>query len=195
MNLLAELLSSRVRAEIFRHLFDGRGEELHMRELERRSGFSIGTIQAELAKLVRLGLLHKRRDGNRLYFRANRDHPVYPEIRGMVTKTVGAVGLLQQTLADCEDVDFAFLFGSVARGEEQAGSDIDLMILGSIGLRTLAGVLAGVAGKVGREINPHVMDVEEYVKRGQGGEHFVTELVSSPKILIKGQADDLEKLV
>lgn len=89
MNLLAELLSSRVRAEVFRLLFDGREEELHMRELERRSGWAIGTIQTELSKLSRLGLVLRRRDGNRLYYRANLEHPVYPEIQGLVTRTAG----------------------------------------------------------------------------------------------------------
>jgi len=194
MNLLAELLSSRVRAEIFRLLFDGREDELHMRELERRSGSAIGTIQTEVSKLSRLGLVLRRRDGNRLYYRANLDHPVYPDVLGLVTKTVGVVGLLREALVECSDVEFAFIFGSMARGEETAGSDVDLMILGTIGLRRLSGVFAGVAERVGREINPHVMKVEELVQRKKEGKHFVSELVSSPKILIKGQADDFEKL-
>ncbi len=105
-----------------------------MRELERRSGCTIGTIQTELSKLYRLGLVRRRRDGNRLYYRASRGHPIYLEIRGLVTKTVGVVGLLRESIGDLGDVEFAFIFGSFARGEETAGSDVDLMILGSIKL-------------------------------------------------------------
>ncbi len=165
-----------------------------MRELERRSGCTIGTIQTELSKLYRLGLVRRRRDGNRLYYRASREHPIYPEIRGLVKKTVGVVGLLRESIGDLGDVEFAFIFGSFARGEETAGSDVDLMILGSISLRKLSGVLAGVFEKIGREINPHVMTVEEFLKRKKEGEHFVSELVGSPRILIKGRTDDLEKL-
>ena len=165
-----------------------------MRELERRSGCSIGTIQTELAKLARLCLVLRRRDGNRLYYRASLEHPLYPELRGMVMKTVGVAGLLRESVENCAEVESAFIFGSVARGEETAGSDVDLMILGSIGLRKLSGILTGVSAKIGREINPHVMPVEEFVKRKREGEHFVSELVASPKILIKGHADDLEKL-
>jgi predicted nucleotidyltransferase len=109
-------------------------------------------------------------------------------------KTVGVAGLLRESVENCRDVESAFIFGSVARAEETAGSDVDLMILGSIGLRKLSGILAGVSEKIGREINPHVMTVEEFIKRKREGEHFVSELVVSPKILIKGHADDLEKL-
>jgi DNA-binding transcriptional ArsR family regulator len=89
MNLLAEILSSKIRSEIFRMLFGVNGEALHVREIERRSGLTIGTIQQELKKLVRLDLIKKRKDGNRLYYEANREHPIYPDIRNLVLKTVG----------------------------------------------------------------------------------------------------------
>jgi DNA-binding transcriptional ArsR family regulator len=89
MNLLAEILSSKIRSEIFRMLFGVDGEALHMREIERRSGLSIGTNQQEIKKLLRLNLIIKRKDGNRIYYQANKEHPLYPEIRNMVLKTAG----------------------------------------------------------------------------------------------------------
>ena len=104
MSILSEIISSKVREKVFQHLFDGQHCELHMRELERRSGCSIGTIQTELKKLSRLELVTNRRDGNRLYYRANRDHPLYPDICSMVDKTVGLVGLLTSAVADLQDV-------------------------------------------------------------------------------------------
>lgn len=91
MNMLAEILSSRVRAELFRLLFGISSEELHMRELARQSGCAIGTIQTELKKLGRLDLVTKRKDGNRLYYRANREHPLFRDIQSLVVKTVGLV--------------------------------------------------------------------------------------------------------
>ena len=98
MNLLAEILSSKIRAEIFRMLFGVNGGELHMREIERRSGLAIGTIQQELKKLLRLDLIKKRKDGNRLYYEANQEHPLYPDIRNLVLKTVGLVDCFREAL-------------------------------------------------------------------------------------------------
>jgi len=191
MNLLTEILSSRVRAEVFRHLFGLNAIELHMRELERRSGCAIGTIQTELKKLGRLGLVTSRRDGNRLYYRANREHPLYPDLRSMVIKTVGLVDTLKSALVADEAIRVAFVFGSFARAEEKASSDIDLMVIGPLGLRRLTELLSGVSAQVGREINPHVMSEEEFARRRTEGDHFVTHLLESDRIFIK---DELEKL-
>jgi DNA-binding transcriptional ArsR family regulator len=89
MNRLAELLSSRARAEIFRLLFSRMGEELHVREIERRSGLNDSTLRQELRKLVRLDLVQSRRDSNRVYYRAKTKNSLYPEIRNLVLKTSG----------------------------------------------------------------------------------------------------------
>jgi predicted nucleotidyltransferase len=195
MGMLAEILSSKVRAEVFRLLFGVRPEELHMRELERRSGCAIGTIQTELKKLLRLGLVVRRRDGNRVYYRANREHPLYPDIRSIVIKTAGLVDVLRGAMEEeSAEIQVAFVFGSLARHEEKAGSDIDLMVIGQLGLRKLTGLLSGVANQVNREINPHVMGLEEFSQRKAKGDHFVTNLLVSPKIFIKGNQDELEKL-
>jgi len=98
MNILAEILSSKIRAEIFRILFGTRDDALHMREIERRSGFTTGTVQQELKKLHRLELIKKNRDGNRLYYQANKEHPLYPEIRNIVLKTIGLVDIIKRSL-------------------------------------------------------------------------------------------------
>ena len=95
MDVLAKILSSGVRAEIFRVLFGLSAEELHMREIQRRSGFAIGTIQTELRKLLELDLVQKRRDGNRAYFSANREHSLFIDIHKLVLKTAGLVDVLK----------------------------------------------------------------------------------------------------
>jgi predicted nucleotidyltransferase len=194
MNVLAEILSSKIRAEIFRLLFGTSAEELHMREIERRSGYAIGTIQTELKKLLRLDLVKKRKDGNRLYYRANKEHPLYPDIRSLILKTIGLGDILKDALRQDSDISIAFVFGSIARHEETAGSDVDLMVIGKLGLRKLTGMLSGVTEHIGREINPYVLSVNEFVKRKTNREHFITQVLEAPKIFIIGNANDLESM-
>src|SRR6266496_6780970 len=97
-NSLAEILSSNVKAEVFRLLFGLDGQPLHVRELERRSGLAVGTVRQELDRLTKLGLVEARTDGNRRYYAARRDHLLYPEISGLVLKTSGLADLLRNAL-------------------------------------------------------------------------------------------------
>jgi len=195
MNILAELLSSKIRAEIFRIFFGVRDDELHMREIERRSGFTTGTVQQELKKLHRLGLIKKRRDGNRLYYQANKEHPLYSDIRNIILKTIGLVDIIQDKLKQARDIKIAFVFGSIARHDEKAQSDVDLMIIGKLGLRKVIALLSGISEKIGREINPHVMTVDEYRRRASQGEHFISRILQEPKIFIVGNENELKEMV
>jgi len=193
MNVLSEILSSRTRAEIFRLLFSGMEKELHVREIQRRSGLNDSTIRQELSKLVRLDLISGRKDSNRIYYRANRQSPLYPEIRNLVLKTAGLVDVFRDALQDPR-VQLAFVFGSVAGGKETAGSDVDLFIIGDIGFRGLSELLSGISEEIGREINPHVMNSAEFQNRVETGEHFVSRILESPKIFIVGTEYDLETM-
>ena len=193
MSTLSGILSSRVRAEIFRLLFGLNEKELHMREMERQAALSLGTIRQDLQKLVKLDLVKARRDGNRLYYRANTDHPVFPEIRNLVLKTAGLVEVIKSAL-DREGIEVAFIFGSLARSKERAESDVDLMVIGTIGLRSLSSRLAGVSEQIGREINPHALSIEEFRRRKQNGNHFLSNVIESPKLFIIGSENDLEAM-
>jgi len=194
MAILSEILSSNIRADIFRLLFGVTESELHMREIERRSGYAIGTIQSELKKLLRLDLVIKRKDGNRTYYRANRDHPLFLDIQRLVLKTVGLVDILHNELKNSTEILIAFVFGSIARQSEMAESDVDLFVIGDLGLRKLVGLLSGVSDKIGREINPHVFTVKELKKRLAQKDHFITRVLDEPKIFILGNENELETM-
>ena len=194
MNLLAEILSSRIRAEIFRILFGVNDEALHLREIERRSGLTVGTVQQELKKLVNLDLIKKRKDGNRIYYQARKEHPLYPEIRSIILKTSGLSDVIAGALGVSPDIKIAFVFGSIARHDEKAGSDVDLMVIGRLGLRKLTGLLDGISEQIGREINPHALSEGEFVKRKKNKDHFITEVLESPKIFIIGSRNELDAM-
>jgi predicted nucleotidyltransferase len=193
MSLLPDILSSRGRAEIFRLLFGVTLQEVHLRELQRRSGLALRTIQQEVEKLLGMELLLARRDGNRVYYSANTSHPLFQDIRSMVLKTSGLVEVLREALSG-EDVDAAFVFGSVARGEEGAEGDVDLMIVADAGLSTVSRWLSGAPEKLGREVNPHVMSAEELGRRRKSGDQFLSRVLGSPKLFVVGDEDELARL-
>ena len=194
MAILQTLLSSRVRSEIFRLLFGLSDRQLYIREMERRTGLSVATVRQELQKLLRMQLVEAQRSGNRLYYRANKSHPLYTDIRNIVLKTSGMVDIIRDAL-DKRDVKIAFVFGSVASNQEGATSDVDLMVIGDVGLRTLSGWLSGVSEQIGREINPHVINENEFIRRRRSHDHFLTRVLDSEKLFIKGSAYDLEAMV
>ncbi len=194
MNMLAEILSSKVRAEFFRLLFGIYDHEYHLREIERQSGFAIGTVRQEAEKLLRNALVIKRIAGNRTYYSANKDHPLYPEIYSLTLKTVGLRDILLAKLEPA-DVQFAFVFGSMAKGSIRADSDIDLFVVGNTSLRELSGLLGGATDIIGREINIQVMKIQDYSQKLAANEHFITSVMASPKLMIIGAEHELTNLV
>jgi predicted nucleotidyltransferase len=193
MDLLAAILGSRTRTEIFRLLFQHAESELYLRQLHRMSSLSIRPIQQELSKLVDVGLVKFRSDGNRVYYSANSAHPLFPEIRGLVEKTSGVWVLLEEALQDAR-VELAFVFGSVASGTARPDSDLDLFVIGEIGLRGVVKLISGMSDRAGREINPHVMTRAEFVRKTRGKNHFVSSVLGSPKKFVIGSDDELGRL-
>ena len=194
MDILSEILSSRLRAAIFRLLFRVDAKELYMRDLVRRTRFSIGAVQSELKKLLRLELITKRKDGNRLYFQANKVHPLYSDLRNIVQKTNGLVDIIKETLIHSDEITYAFIFGSVARGEQTASSDIDLMVLGNVSLRQLTKMLSGLSDKLCREINPHSLSGEEFIRRKKDGDPFINRICEEVKIFVIGNENDFKAM-
>ena len=194
MGLLAEILSSNIRAEIFRNLFGIEKQSLHLREIERRTGFAVGTVQQEIKKLQRLDIITRIKDGNRINYKANTNHPLYPEIRNLVLKTSGLADVLKDALSAETKIKIAFVFGSFARKEEKAESDVDLMVIGDIGLRKLTGLLMEASEKLGREINPYRLTEIEFIKRKKEKDHFLQQVLESPKIFITGTEDELSAM-
>lgn len=190
-NSLAQLLSSSVKAELFRLLFGIDRQPLHVRELERRSGLAVGTVRQELDRLSKLGLIEARTDGNRRYYTAREDHPLYPEIHGLVLKTSGLANVFRNALRKEKRIRVAFVFGSIAQAREQAHSDIDLVVIGDIGLREVTKLLRGAADTVGREINPHVFTAAEFLRRKSTGDHFLKTVLSEPRIFAIGDEHEL----
>jgi DNA-binding transcriptional ArsR family regulator len=193
MDTLSQILSSRTRAEIFNLLYGPAEEEIHIREIERRTGLNDRTIRQELLKLLKLDLVIDRKDSNRVYYRANKSNPLYPDIRNLVLKIAGMVDLFRSVLKD-KRIQMAFIFGSISEGKETADSDVDLFIIGQLGMRAVSTLLSDISERVFREINPHVMNSDEFRKRIKEKDHFISSVMKAKKLFIIGTADDLKTM-
>ena len=155
-------------------------------------------MKSARTKLSGLDLITSHRDGNRLYYRANPNHPLFHDVKNLVVKTTGAVPLLIEAFHSKEvsqnEILIAFIFGSIARNEEKAESDIDLMVIGNIGLRKISHLLSGMTEKLGREINPHLLIPKDFKKKLSTQDHFLTQVMGTKKLFIIGDENELEAM-
>lgn len=165
-------------------------------DLADHIGVRPSTLQRELARLVDAGILTRRPDGRRVYFRADPGCPVREELTGLLRKTAGLADPLRAMLDRLgKPIDWAFIYGSVARGEERSGSDVDLMVIGEIGLADLAVPLREVEKTLGRAVNPTVYARAELERRIGGGNAFLSQVLAGPKLMLCGDESELGRLV
>lgn len=168
---------------------------LHLREIARLTATQPGTMAKELQRLQEAGLLTRERVGNQVRFGANTAHPAFGEIAALLRKTVGVADLLADALAAISDrIEAAFVFGSVARGDEKPESDVDVLVIGRCDFVSVAEALYPVQPALGREVNPKVFSPTEWHQRLSARSPFVLQLLAEPKIFIIGTADELESL-
>jgi uncharacterized protein len=194
MNPLALLFLSEIRAEIFRVLLGISMKKMYRAEIVGLVDFAPSSVEEELAKLVRLELLLTTMDGNRRYYEANQAHPLYPELRSIVLKTVGLRDVLAEALP-ADRITYAFVFGSLAAQTATAASDVDLMIIGDASHRALASALRAVGEKLSREINPHFFGIDEFLNRAAAKDHFLGDVLAKPKLFIVGNEHEFNDLV
>jgi predicted nucleotidyltransferase len=170
-------------------------EQLHAREIARMTGASPGAMAKELDQLQRVGLLERTRVGNQARYSANRQHPVFPELSALLKKTVGLADVLSAALTPlAAEIEVAFIFGSVARSMEHAGSDIDIAIVGAVEFSVVIRAILPVQDIVHREVNPKVFSPAEWRDQRASGSTFIRELIEKPKIFIIGGQHDLDAL-
>lgn len=190
--MLALFLNSKSRAEIMRILFDGDNKELYLRAIVRETGLAVNAIQKEVKHLTTLEIISSRKDGNRVYYIANKEHPFYLDLVSIVKKSTGIVPILKERLVG-QKISCAFMFGSMARGTSGAKSDIDLVVIGDIGMRALSKILSGLETEFSREINPHIFTEDEFRRRIEKRDHFVTSILKERIEFIIGNLSEYKK--
>src|SRR5262249_5191371 len=154
------------------------------------------SLQRELKALGSGVMLQQRRYGTRMHFTAETRSALFPELRRLVEKTAGLLPTLAWTLEPFRSrIDCAFVYGSVARTEEHALSDVDLMIIGDVGVADLAPALRKAEGQLGREISVTSYSAREFRKKAAAKDHFLTEVLHGPKEFVQGNQGDLDEIV
>jgi predicted nucleotidyltransferase len=169
---------------------------LHVREIARVTGKVPGTLLRELNLLADTGLLLRKPVGNQVHFQANQACPIYNDLREILKKTAGIADVLRAALEPLvAKIRIAFVYGSVARGDERAGSDLDVMIVGEVSFAEVIDALAPAHEILRRPVNPNLFSSVEFKEKIKGGEPFLSRVLDDKKIFLIGTADDLRKFV
>ena len=183
------------RRQVLAVLFLRPDEQFHVRQLERITGVSAGSLHRELKAMAESGLLLREKIGNQVFYRANTDCSIYEELAAIFRKTIGLTSLLQGALSDLGDkIEVAFVFGSMASGRQTAGSDLDICVLGEVSLRDVVRALSPVQETLLREINPVVMTPQKFSDQSRKKDRFVTRVLSEPILFVKATRDELAGL-
>jgi len=193
---LADFLFGAYRRDVLALLWMHPDESFHVREIARITGHPANTLYRELLALGEAGLLIRRQVGNQVHYRANTTCPIFEELRGILRKTAGVADVLREALApNTPKVDLAFVYGSIASGEEHTGSDVDVLLIGKIGFEEAVRALSPAQQTLRREINPRVYTASELRRKLGETQGFIKRVLEGPKIFLIGDADDLRKLI
>jgi len=190
---LADALFPKGRQRVLAVLFGNPGRSFYANEVIALAQSGTGAVQRELAALSEAGLLTVTKQGNQKHYQANADAPVFAELRGLVLKTMGLADVLKVALAPlAPQIDLAFVYGSVAKQQDTAHSDIDVMIVSAgLGYGDVFGALEGATATLGRKVNPTLYTPSEIDKRISQDNAFVTRVLQQPKIWLIGNEEQL----
>ena len=192
VNLSAALFST-TQQRVLGLLFGQPDRSFYATEMIGLAGVGSGGVQRELARLAQSGLVTVRPVGNQRHYQANPEAPIYAELCGIVRKTFGMADPLRLALTPlAAQIKCAFVFGSVAKRQDTANSDIDLMVISdSLGYADTFAALEVASTQLGRTVNPTIYSTKELTKRIKQGEAFVTRVLIQPKLWLIGGDDDL----
>lgn len=188
---MLELLFSEYRRKVLSLLFIEAGQAFHVREIARRTATQAGTLHKELSRLAEGGILLRQRQGNQICYQANADCLIFPELAAIFRKTCGPAARLRQVLTGFgEDIERAFIFGSVASGKATVASDIDVLIVGKLSFADVIQAVYPLQATLGREINPKLYSPEEWRAALAENSAFIQDIMQNPQLWIAGDKDD-----
>ena len=187
-----KIFGSRIRAKILGWLFTHPDESFFVRQIALILKEDPTNVSREMAKLEELGILRSKRNGNLKHFQANQECPFFQELKGLILKTTGVAGRIRASLDKLAGIEYAFIYGSYAKGEEKADSDVDLLIIGNVDMDRLDSHLGKLEKTLGREINYVLYSMEEFKSKKKAKDGFLMDVLSGKKIMLVGAENGLE---
>jgi predicted nucleotidyltransferase len=191
---LGVTLLGKTREAVIGLLFTAPEPALHVREIARRTGFSAPTVARELRLLEAVGVLVSRLSGRQLEFKANASCPLFPELKSIAVKTWGVRGRIAAALDGLHGIECAFVFGSFASGSPHPGSDIDLLVIGSLDLPVLSEACSRVESDVGRTVSAKLYRHAEWSRKLAEGNEFIASVAAGPKLFVVGDEGTLDAI-
>ena len=193
--MLKALFTSENRIKILNRLLMHPDEEMYLRQIVNELNVSPRQVNLELNSLREIGLVNKRISGKQHYYSINKDHVLFEDLRNIFLKTVGFRNILTSNLTAYEnEVDYIYVYGSFAEGTYTHESDVDLMIIGDIESRKIAGQIRKIGDLLKREINISIFPLSEYVLKLKNKNHFINSVHGKKKIMIMGGEDELGRV-
>ncbi len=193
--MLETILGSKLRVKVLGWLFTHPDERYFVRQLTSLLREDSTNVSRELIRLEKTGVLVSTKEGKQKYYQANRKSPIYDELHGLIVKTTGVVDVLRSALAPSAGrIKVAFVFGSIASGNEDKTSDIDVMVVGAISFGDVVSLLSSAEEKLGREINSVVSPISEFKQKVRDDHHFVKTVLEDEKIFLIGDEGELREL-
>jgi uncharacterized protein len=192
---VSKVLFGQSRRSILVLLYGHADQQFYLREIARRAGTGIGATQRELEQLTQAGLIHRVRKAHQSYYQANRKNAIFSELKSILAKTSGIRDILLEGLTALQNqIKLAFVYGSIARGEETASSDVDLMVVGEVSFSDVVSALGKVEAKLGREINPAVYGPREFREKLTANNQFLSTVAKEKKLFVIGDERELRRL-
>jgi len=189
---IAGVLFTPVQQRVLGLLFGQPHRTFQSAEVIRLAGSGTGAVHRLLTRLAESGLVRVEKIGNQKHYRANPDSPVFAELHGLFTKTSGLVVPLQAALSSVRGgIRAAFVYGSVAKGRDKSGSDIDLMVFGDVDYADLYEALQEAETQLGRAISANVMTPTEWRRKRQGS-GFASRIAEQPRLFVWGSENDID---
>jgi uncharacterized protein len=189
---ILEVLFPEIRSKILATLLLQPEKRWFLTELAQYLRTQPSSLQREVEALSRAGLLEQTKDGRRVYFKADTNSPVFSDLKGLLEKTAGMIPILREEVDAFGDrIKLAFVYGSTARSEESSESDVDLMIVGNVGLSDLVPSLRRAEQRFGRPVNPTVYSSKEFLTKARNQDHFLTAVLRGSKEFVKGNDGEL----
>ncbi len=193
---IGEALFSKIRRKVLALFLLNPEKRFYFRETVRLLGDSPGSLQRELKSLTKAGILKMEPIGIQKFYQANNESPVYTELRKIAEKTFGLVDVFRDVLRTQvgDQIDVAWIYGSIAKSSDTSSSDIDLIVIGSLPFRELVSILKPVEETMQRPVNPTLYSADEFRTKLSEKNNFVLNVMESRKLFVLGDEDDLARL-